>query len=275
MTDDEDPRPELDGSGGDPALNRPNAARMYDYYLGGAQNLELDREYAERALRRFPHAARTAQANRDFLGRAVTFCLRSGIRQFLDLGSGIPTVGSVHEVAHSVDPDARVAYVDNEPVAVAHSHRLLEATPAVSSSHADLRDPARVLAAPGVRDLLDFDQPVAVLMVAVLHFVSDTDAPVEIVADYCQALPTGSALVLSHVSDDQPTEELAAPHRAVAEVYRDTTTPAYLRDRPTIRSLFGEAGLVEPGLVDVLHWRPERLHDPFDHCGFYAGVGVL
>lgn len=263
---------DLAGIVGEPDLNRPNAARMYDYYLGGAQNLRLDRDYAERALARFPHAARTAQANRQFLDRAVRFCLDSGIRQFLDLGSGIPTVGNVHEIAHQHSPHARIAYVDHEPVAVAHARRLLRTTPGVTVTQADLRAPQEVLAAEAVADLFDWQEPIAVLFVAVLHFVSDADDPAAILAAYRDAVPTGSALVLSHVSDDQPTEELAAPHRAVAEVYQHTTTPAYLRDRATIAALVGESSFVDPGLVDALHWRCDPAADPHDRCGFYAGV---
>lgn len=259
----------------DLGMDRPNAARMYDYYLGGAQNFALDREYADRALARFPHTARTAQSNRAFLARAVRYCLQAGIRQFLDLGSGIPTRGNVHEVAHAIAPQTRVAYVDNESVAVAHGRQLLADIPEATVTQADLRHPEQVLDADGVVGLLDFDQPIAILMVAVLHFVSDDARPVELVARYRAAVPAGSMLVISHVSDDQPTEELAAPHRAVAEVYRETSNPAYLRDRPSIRALFGDATLVDPGLVDALHWRPDDPPDPGDHCGFYAGVARL
>lgn len=260
---------------GELELDRPNAARMYDYYLGGTQNFPLDREYAERALARFPHAARTAQANRAFLARAVRYCVTTGIRQFLDLGSGIPTVGCVHQVAHRLDRHARIAYVDREPVAVAHSRMLLADAPCVTVTQADLRMPEQVLASTGVADLLDFDQPIAVLLVAVLHFVGDADDPAGIVHGYRRVLAPHSALVLSHVSDDQPTEEQAAPHRAVAEVYQNTNTPAYLRDRGTIAGLFGDSRLIEPGLVDALHWRPDEAYGEDDRCGFYAGVARL
>lgn len=257
-------------------LTRPNAARMYDYYLGGDAHLAVDREAAERALARFPHTADSAQANRAFLDRAVRACLQKGIRQFLDLGSGVPTVGNVHEIAHHHDPGARVAYVDNEPVAVAHGDRLMAENPLVTVTLADLRNPREVLTAPEVAGLLDFRQPIAVLMVAVLHFVADEDDPAGIVTAYREVLPTGSALVLSHISDDQPTEELAAPHRAVAEVYRTSSTPAHLRDRHDIATLFTGFEVLDPGVVDARHWRPDtpRALDQ-DPCGFYAGVGWL
>ncbi|MDR7304294.1 SAM-dependent methyltransferase [Haloactinomyces albus] len=257
-------------------LTRPNAARMYDYYLGGDAHFAADREAADRALARFPHAAGSARANRAFLDRAVRACLQKGIRQFLDLGSGVPTVGNVHEIAHHHDPEARVAYVDNEPVAVAHGDRLMAENPLVTVTLADLRNPREVLAAPGVAGLLDFRQPVAVLMVAVLHFVSDEADPTGIVATYREALPAGSALVLSHISDDQPTEELAAPHRAVAEVYRTSSTPAHLRDYPAIAALFTGFEVLAPGVVDARHWRPDEPRAlEQDPCGFYAGVGWL
>ncbi|MHA6800202.1 SAM-dependent methyltransferase [Bounagaea algeriensis] len=275
MSDEPQLEQELAAITGAADLDRPNAARMYDYYLGGSQNLALDREAAEQALSRFPHTARSAQANRAFLTRAVHYCLDNGIQQFLDLGSGIPTKGNVHEVAHARDADARVAYVDIEPVAVAHARRLLHPLPQVTVTQADLRDPQQVLTAPGVADLFDWHQPVAVLCVAVLHFVSDRDDPGTILARYRHALAAGSALVLSHVSDDQPTEELAAPHRAVAEVYQHSNTPAYLRDRASIAALLEDAALAEPGLVDALHWRPTTPSNPADRCGFYAAIAQL
>ncbi len=256
-------------------LDRPNAARMYDYYLGGSQNLARDREAAEQALSRFPLTARSAQANRAFLTRAVGYCLDQGIRQFLDLGSGIPTTGNVHEIAHARDADARIAYVDVEPVAVAHAHRLLHPLSQVTVTQADLREPQQVLTAPGVADLFDWHRPVAVLCVAVLHFISDRDNPGAILTRYRRTLAPGSALVLSHVSDDQPTDELAAPHRAVAQVYQHTSTPAYLRDHVSIAALLGNAALAEPGLVDALHWRPTTPSNPADRCGFYAAIAAL
>jgi hypothetical protein len=277
--------------GEDPELGDvPNAARMYDYYLGGAANFAVDREFAQRALERFPHTAHSAQANRSFLRRAVRWCVQAGIDQFLDLGSGVPTVGNVHEVARELDPAARVVYVDVEPVAVSHARALLGDTTGVAVAHADLRDPVAVLGSPQVRENLDLTRPVAMLLVAVLHFVADADDPAAIVAAYTAAAAPGSALVISHVSDDQPTEADAAPHRAVAEVYRNTTTPAYLRDRNQIRALFGEARLIDPGLVDATCWYPSppgaRSDEPSpraegpDHsnprrCGFYGGLAQI
>ena len=152
-------------------LDRPNAARMYDYYLGGSHNFAVDRELAGKVLEAWPDMPRAAQANRAFLRRAVRFLLDQGVRQFLDIGSGIPTVGNVHEVAQAAAPDARVVYVDTDPVAVAHSRAILAGDAQTAVVQADGRDPAGLLAHPGVTGLLDLRRPVGLLMVALLHFV--------------------------------------------------------------------------------------------------------
>ena len=191
----------------DEGIGLANSARMYDYLLGGAQNFAVDREAVHAALARFPHLARSAQANRAFLRRVVRYCLTElGITQFLDLGSGVPTVGNVHEVAHALDPTARLVYVDHEPVAVAVARRLLADTHTVAVLQADLTDPATVLASAEVADTLDLTAPVAVLVLSVLRFVPDTANPAGAIATYLDALAPGSALALSHISDDQPTE---------------------------------------------------------------------
>ncbi|MCA1656060.1 MAG: SAM-dependent methyltransferase, partial [Pseudonocardiaceae bacterium] len=175
-------------------LERPNAARIYDYLLGGAANFEQDRVFAEKLLEVMPQARAAARLNRAFLRRAVRFCVEAGIRQFVDIGSGIPTAGNVHEIAQAVAPTTRVLYVDNEPVAVTHSELLLRDNPWATNMRGDLTDPEPVLASP----LIDFSQPVAVLMVSVLHFVPDSAAPHEAVARYVSALAPGSFLGLSH-----------------------------------------------------------------------------
>lgn len=259
----------------DDEVSVPNAARMYDWYLGGSQNFAVDRELGARVLERFPHAARCAQANRAFLRRAVRWCVEQGITQFLDLGAGIPTVGNVHEVARALAPDAAVVYVDNEAVAAAHARELLDATEGVAVAQVDLCEPDTVLASAAVQDTLDLTRPIAVLFVAVFHFVGDDADPVGLVSRYREALAPGSVVVISHVSDDQPTEAEAAPHRAVAEVYRHTSTPAHLRDRQAIEALFAGAALVEPGLVDATAWRPDSAAGTVERCGFYAGLARI
>jgi hypothetical protein len=238
-------------------LTRPSAARVYDCYLGGSTNFAIDRELARRTMRWVP-AGVFARMNRGFLRRAVLHLAEAGIRQFLDLGSGIPTMGNVHEVAHSVAPDARIVYVDNEPVAVAHSTLILENEPRVGVVQADLRDPESVLTHPNTAGLLDFRQPVAVLMFAVLHFVSDDDDPAGIVAAYRDALCSGSYLALSHGTDDDHPDEL----QHVVELYKHSQNPAYLRGHDEISALFAGVDLIEPGLVLTPLWRPEPDSSP-------------
>jgi hypothetical protein len=250
--------------------NVPNAARMYDYHLGGSHNFAADRAAADRSRAVMPWIADAVRANRRFLARAVRFCQREGAHQFLDLGSGIPTVGNVHEVARAGDPTARVAYVDNEPVTVASAAALLEGDPQTSITAADLRDPETVFAAPGVRDLLDLSRPVALLTVAVLHFVPDEDDPVGLVEAYRSRLAPGSFHVLSHVTADHDPEAATA----AATTYQSTANPIWPRPKNRVAELFGTAELVEPGLVDASAWRPD---DPAvgEHVGFYAGVGRI
>ncbi|MER6993766.1 SAM-dependent methyltransferase [Saccharopolyspora hirsuta] len=255
-------------------VESPNAARMYDYYLGGNANFAADREAAERFLAVVPTGRQWAYANRSFLGRAVRFMISQGVDQFLDLGSGIPTVGNVHEIAHDADPNARVAYVDREPVAVAHAQALLADTPRVTITQADIRDPEAVLSAPGVAGLLDFTRPVGVLAVAILHFVPDEDHPVGIMGRYRAACVPGSYLALSHLSPVTFTDDqLSGGH----EIYNRTSTPGTLRPRDQIADLLTGYDLVDPGLVLLPDWRPDDPVDPDDaaRTNSYAAVGVL
>lgn len=235
-----------------------NAARVYDYFLGGAHNFAVDRALAERVAVASPHAGLWARGNRNLLMRIVRYCVERGIRQFLDLGSGIPTVNHVHTTARALAPEARVAYVDFEPVAVAHSQRLLADVEGVSITRADVRDPRAVLSAPTVTGILDFTEPIAVLAVAIVHFISDEHDPARILADYRDALVPGSYLAITHTSADYDDPELAERVRRGAEVYRDSATPIHLRDRPRILELLAGADLVDPGLVDLSQWpRPD------------------
>ncbi|MER6989143.1 SAM-dependent methyltransferase [Saccharopolyspora hirsuta] len=260
--DDAQPTPEVDTSS-------PNVARMYDYYLGGAANFAVDREAAEKALAITPEIGRFARMNRWFLGRVVRYLCERGIDQFLDLGSGVPTVGNVHEIAQQHAPDARVAYVDHEPVAVAHARALLVDQPHVSVTQADIRHPAEVLSAPGVSGLLDFSRPVAVLAVAILHFVPDSDDPAGILRTYREACAPGSYLALSHAATITMTESEA--HRG-QNVYRSTTTPLVLRDRAGIAALLDGCELVEPGLTPINHWPEPTEEAP---ANGYGAVGRM
>jgi SAM-dependent methyltransferase len=234
-------------------LNRPSAARMYDYYLDGAHNFAVDRELAAQALALFPDGRQIAQANRAFLNRAVRYLLSQGVRQFIDIGSGIPTAGNVHEIAQEHDPEARVLYVDHDPVAVAHSELMLRDNPGVRVLQADLRSPQDILAAPVLTEVLDLDQPVGVLMVAVLHFVSESDRPDDVLARFRDLLRSGSYLVISHGTGEGRHDEVAK----LRELYRSTPTPVTYRTRERIQTLFDGWDLVEPGIVWIPQWRPD------------------
>jgi hypothetical protein len=232
---------------------------MYDYYLGGSHNFAVDRHAADRALRNAPHARTFALANRAFLRRVVRWLLSAGIDQFLDLGSGIPTVGNVHEVAHASHPHACVAYVDIEPVAVAAATALLADQPQVSVTQVDIRDPGAVLAAPGVVELLDFTRPVAVLAVAVLHAVPDTDDPAAMLAAYREVCAPGSYLAVSHLA---ATSFSSAQQAAVHEVLDQTPTPVTMRTRAQLAAMLSGWELVDPGVVLLPAWHRETPPDP-------------
>jgi hypothetical protein len=234
-------------------LDRPSAARVYDFYLGGFHNFAADREMGRQAVRMWPELPEIMQANRAFLRRAVEFLVGAGVRQFLDLGSGIPTVGNVHEVAQRAAPDSRVVYVDNDPVAVEHARAILAGDERTAVVEADLRDPESVLAEQAVRRLLEIDGPTAVLMVAVLHFVPDEADPAGLVAQFREALPAGSYLALSHATAGQQAGR-AAEHQSL---YQRTATPMTMRTADQVVRLFDGWELVEPGVVYLQQWRPE------------------
>lgn len=232
-------------------LERPNAARIYDYLLGGAANFEQDRVFAEKLLEVMPLARGAARANRAFLRRAVRYCVGEGIRQFVDVGSGIPTAGNVHEIAQAIDPEARVLYVDNEPVAVTHSELLLRDNPNAAAMRGDLLDPAPVLASP----LIDWSQPVAVLMVAVLHFVPNEAQPHNAVSQYVKAMAPNSLLVLSHGVE---APSLASKGKDdVDRLYKQSSNPGVRRTEDEVKQFFDGLELVEPGLVWTPQWHPE------------------
>jgi S-adenosyl methyltransferase len=252
-------------------LSKPNAARVYDYLLGGSSNFAIDREFAAKAMEFAPDAVSAARKNRHFLRRAVRFCVQQGIRQFLDLGSGVPTEGNVHDIAQSADPACRVAYVDNEPVAVAHSRAMLRDNELTTTLGADLREPETILHHPETLRLLDFSAPIAVLLVAALPFVSDADDPAGIVARYRDAVVPGSFLVLSHGTTDHRDQAT----KDFAKHYQSSATPLFLRSYQQIEALFAGWDFVEPGLVPAPLWRPESVEDVGENperTGIYAGV---
>jgi hypothetical protein len=259
---------------GDADLETPSPARVYDYFLGGTHNFEIDRKMAARLEQAMPDIGEIMRANRSFLRRAVRFLGEAGIRQFLDLGSGIPTVGNVHEIVQRVAPDARVAYVDVDPVAIVHSRTVLAGNPMTTVIEADMREPETVLAAPELRDLLDLSQPVAVLIVGVLHQIPG-DTPLRMVGRYRQAMVPGSYLVLSQATKDNRPEET----EALRETYDRGYAPGVnftFRTRAEVSALFDGFELVEPGLVQVPEWRPDGPGEAGDdprRYSTYAGVG--
>jgi hypothetical protein len=234
-------------------VERPSVARVYDYYLGGSHNFAVDRAFAEQVMRAMPDAPAVAQQNRAFLRRAVRYLCGLGIRQFIDLGSGIPTVGNVHEVAQGVDPAAEVVYVDIDPVAYAHSRTILAGNPHATVIRADLRQPAEVLADPQLRAHIDFAQPVGLLLVAVLHFVPDEQRPADIVAAYASAIAPGSHIVVSHLR----AAGLDGAKDEALSLYKRSSTTVVARSAQEVAGLLGTLSLVEPGVVRLPQWRPE------------------
>jgi hypothetical protein len=237
----------------------PNGARIYDYMLGGKDHFQADETAAERMIAANPAAPLTARANRAFLGRAVRFLAKdAGIRQFLDLGTGLPTQQNVHEVAQGVAPDARVVYVDYDPVVVLHGRALLATTGTVTVVQGDLRRPNEILAHPQTRRLIDFDQPVAVLLVAILHFITDEEDPAGIVARLRDEMAPGSHLVISHTANESPDEVMAAAQQG----FRMAGAPLTPRTRAEVARFFDGFDMLDPGLVEVSQWRPDTPEAP-------------
>jgi hypothetical protein len=257
-------------------LERPAAARMYDYYLGGSHNFEADRTLADDNLAVWPDLPHITRANRAYLGRVVEFLCAEGVDQFLDLGSGIPTAGNVHEIALAANPDARIVYVDTDPVAVAHGVSLLEDEPRAVALEGDLRESSAILQNVQVNRLLDFDRPIAVLMLAVLHFVADADDPTGVVAAYREATAPGSYLAVSHATGDYWPERA----KQTEGIYQRSRNAMIFRSRDQVGELMAGYELVPPGLVDYTRWRPELDSDLDDPLGGdvkrysgYAAVG--
>ncbi|MWA02827.1 SAM-dependent methyltransferase [Actinomadura sp. LD22] len=233
-------------------MTTPSVARMYDYFLGGKDNYECDRLAAQEVVRALPTVEGVARANRAFLQRAVRFVAESGIDQFLDLGTGLPTQGNVHEIARRVRPGARVVYVDNDPLVAAHARALVDTDERTAVVEADLRDPATVLDDSQVRALIDFGRPLCVLFVAVLHFVPDERDPAGIVRRFTEAIPPGSHVILSHAAVEERRNV------NVGETYRSQSANAALvaRTREQVAGLLDGLTILEPGVVPLHGWRP-------------------
>jgi hypothetical protein len=253
-------------------VTRPHPARMYDYYLGGKDHWQADKEAAEQILAIAPEARTVARANRAFLRRAVTYLAKEkGVTQFLDIGTGIPTSPNVHETAAAHAKGTRVVYADNDPVIHAHANALLTGTGTTRIILADLRDPEVILA--GARDFLDFTKPVALLLVAILHFIPDAEAPAAIITAFRDALPPGSFLALSHGTTDFHPAEVTG---SATTTYDSATAPLVLRPREAIEALLAGFTAEPPGLVQAPLWHPDTKPKPADlkKIGLYAAVAA-
>jgi hypothetical protein len=249
----------------------PHPARMYDYFLGGRDNYEVDRYAAEQVIAVVPEVLAMARENRAFLGRAVRFLAKQGIRQFLDIGTGIPGPGNTGDVAREVVPESRVVYVDNDPIVLVHASALLAAHDPLHTTviEADLRDPDAILGHPAARAVLDFDQPIAILLVAVLHFIMDDEDPAGLVDRLKRVMAPGSYLVVSHgTSDIDPERAAEAVH-----TYNQGGARIIARTGAQIHRFFEGLELVDPGLVQLPLWRPDgEVADDISDIWWYGGI---
>jgi hypothetical protein len=235
-------------------VRKPHAARVYDYALGGKDNYAADRALIDKLSAIIPDTPLAARENRAFLGRAVHFLAEAGIRQFLDIGTGLPTQGNVHEVAHEAAPDTRVVYVDYDPIVIAHSRELLSGADNAIVIPGDVRRPDDILGDPRVQKVIDFEEPVAVLLVGLLHLVADSDDPAAIVARFRAAIPSGSYLAICHITGDYHSPEAVAQWIGV---FGGMAEPMVPRTHEQVGRYFDGMELVDPGLVKAGEWRPD------------------
>ena len=255
------------------SLDRPNVARMWDYYLGGFHNFAIDRQAAEYAMRLYPDMPLVARVTRAFLRRAMRYLLEQHIDQFLDVGSGIPTAGNVHEIAHRVNPDARVVYADVDSIVVSHSQAILRDANNAVALQADARHPERLLEHPEVRERLDWSRPIGLLTVAVFHFVPQDDEVLRIIRIFRDALPRGSYLAVTHATADAVDASLAEQGE---QNYERSNAPLHFRSHARVLPIFDGFELVEPGVVYLPLWRPdpeEELVDQPERSANYGGLG--
>jgi S-adenosyl methyltransferase len=263
-------------SGTPPAGDHPtfdtsvaHASRIYDYWLGGKDNYAVDRAAGDAALKAYPDLIHAVRSNRAFMTRTVRFLAEAGIRQFLDIGTGIPTAPNTHETAQAVDPACRVVYVDNDPIVLAHARALLTGAPQGATDYldADLRDTGAIL--DRAAQTLDFTQPVAVVLMAILHLIPDTDDPFGIVARLIGAVPAGSYLALSQIASDIDVREVA---EAREQIGRYMPAKQTYRSHAEVMRFFGDLEMVEPGLVRVTEWRPDTAADAALPTALWGGV---
>jgi S-adenosyl methyltransferase len=231
----------------------PSAARVYDYLLGGKDNYPADRAVAESMIAQLPNVKLAVRWNRAFLRRVVRYLVgEAGIRQIIDVGAGLPTVGNTHEIAQDADPEARVVYVDHDPVVLAHARSMLHNVPGTAIIGRDLTEPERILADPAVRELIDFGQPTALLFMSILHFVADSDDPAGLIARLLAPFPAGSHVAISHATPDE-----VAAVKDVERIFDEATEQAHVRSRSQVARLVAGLEIIEPGLVWPPEWRPD------------------
>jgi S-adenosyl methyltransferase len=253
---------------------QPHPARVYDYLLGGKDNFAADREFGERMVVAYPEARDAAWENRAFMRRVVAWIAReTGVRQFLDIGTGLPTSPNLHEVVQQIAPESRVVYVDNDPIVLTHARALLTSSPEGATAYvdADIRDPEKILTS--AAEVLDLSQPVAVTTIALLHYVPDGDDPIGIVARLMTALPAGSYLAISHGTHDPLTPDR---RMRMEQLWAASPVPSQVRSRPEVERFFAGLDLVDPGVVPITHWRPDDETDQqsFADIAFYGGLAV-
>jgi hypothetical protein len=252
------------------------AARMYDYYLGGIHNFPADREAAQAVIERFPFIPGAARANRAFVVNAVDYMARSGVRQFIDIGAGIPTVDNVHSIVRRVHPDARVAYVDIDPVAIAESIEILDGDDLAVAVRGDLRNPQAILEHPEIRRIVNIGEPLGLVLAAVVHFIPNHDDADAIVADLVGSLASGSYVAVSHSAKESFSLYPPAPGGSEDVYQRRTSTPGTTRTREEVERLFPGLDILEPGVVWAQEWRPDPAAPSVDTSqpgGLWVGVG--
>lgn len=250
---------------------KPSIARVYDFMLGGKDNFAIDRQVSQLALKITPDGPEAARANRAFLGRLVRFMVgEAGIKQFLDIGSGLPSQGNVHQIAHSVDPSVRVVYVDNDPMVLAHGRALLAEAGSTTVVQADVHDPEAILTHPEVLEFIDFSQPVGLLLLSILHHVGDAEDPGAIAARLRAPLATGSYLAQSHFRDPgEAHPEASRKAREVERIFNETLGTGRWRTDAEILSYFGDFEVLAPGLVPLAEWRPDPGAEPSEQTDTY------
>ncbi|WP_328404609.1 SAM-dependent methyltransferase [Nocardia sp. NBC_00403] len=257
-------------------VTKPHPARRYDYWLGGNDNYPADRESADAVAEAFPTVRLAALENRNFLRRAVGYLAEAGIRQFLDIGAGLPTAGNVHEIAQGIAPESRIVYVDNDPIVLMHANTLLNSSPEGATAYldADLRDPERILTHPELTRVLDLNKPVALMLVAIMHFITDDKGPYDLVRQLCDALPSGSYLVMTHATSDHLTAEDLAETK---EANQRSGVPFQLRSTAEFTRFFTGYELVSPGITSVMTWRPEtwRAHPRAEAVSMLCGMARI